>query len=224
MNDYKWGSGTLVSFDYANFPYRVIVEVMLPGNQHLIHRYCYPSATRLDKGGAKDLICRLGPVPEWLEAPSTYYSLEEWTDGEWRTVWATERQLSIEKDKTPPAPRSIEVSPASEAIGKAVLSTPVPGVHDQSKPVPNSPAKKVAEDCRRMAFQTAKGQNEARVTVTGGSMFALTNTLLSAGNLLEALARCDPGAPAPEGFHKTTVFLPDGRVRVVFEQIEPTIL
>jgi hypothetical protein len=132
--------------------------------------------------------------------------------------------LKLEKDQTPPAPRLIEVSPTSEAIGGAVLSTPGTGVllgnHDQSKPVPNSPAKKVAEDCRRMAFQTAKGQNEARVTVTGGSMFALTNTLLSAGNLLEALARSDPGAPAPEGFRRTVGCHPDGRAYVTFEQIE----
>jgi hypothetical protein len=81
-----------------------------------------------------------------------------------------------------------------------------------------STATSVARECLAIAYEMAPNQNDA-ARLSSAYMGRVVSALVSAGNLLSALARIDPAGPAPEGFKKTTSFDAGGAVSIVFEQL-----
>jgi hypothetical protein len=84
-----------------------------------------------------------------------------------------------------------------------------------------TPARTVSQQCLMIGRQLAHSQNEASTTLTPEQVSRIVSATSSAGNLLEAIDKIDPGAPAPPGWKKNTTITPEGRAIVAFEQCDP---
>src|SRR4051812_22033814 len=72
----------------------------------------------------------------------------------------------------------------------------------------HSPAARVADDCLHVAKLLAPRQNHAETKIESGSVTAIVNACLSAGNLLGAADKLDPLAPPPDGWDRKVEFGP----------------
>jgi hypothetical protein len=84
--------------------------------------------------------------------------------------------------------------------------------------VATSAAARVADDCLHIARQLSPRQNHAETKLESGSVTAVVNACLSAGNLLSGADKLDPLCPPPDGWERKVEFGPDGRMIVTFAQ------
>jgi hypothetical protein len=85
----------------------------------------------------------------------------------------------------------------------------------------DSLAKRLATECQSLARQLGNHQND-KLELPARDVQKLTTTLLNAGNVMAAIDKIDPMGPPPAGWQRTSAFDGDGRLTIMFVQVDST--